>query len=155
MFAWEEVFLSEACQRKRLTFGWTGNAHLLSKTSTSTHCVPILTVTAVSFCWPLEFHKFTSKNIQIFICRQRWKETRYLYSSTVRKLPATLRYLHFILHFFSTLQWKVSCISKKKRANIMEIIIMLNQYSQFSIWHNYMWLRGHFAVDIVLSLLIL
>lgn len=76
-FAWEGAFLSEACRRRRLTFGWTGNAHLLSKTSTSTHRVPILTVTAVSFCWPLQFHVFTSKNIRTFIC----KETTYINSS--------------------------------------------------------------------------
>lgn len=131
-FAWEGSFLSEACRRKRLTFGWTGNAHLLSKTSTSTHRVPILTVTAVIFCWPLQFHMFTSQNIRTFICRQWCKETRYIYSSTVRKFPAMSRYLHFTLfciscpHFVG--KYRPVAFSKMKYKIRFSFQTLLHQY---------------------------
>lgn len=38
-FAWGKASLLEACQRQQLTFDWTGNAHLLSQTRTSSRWV--------------------------------------------------------------------------------------------------------------------
>lgn len=73
-FAWEGVVVSEACRRKRLTFGRTGDAHLLSKSSTSTVCS---SGQSVSVCRPLEFHRFAYKYTSTIISRQRWKGTSF------------------------------------------------------------------------------